>query len=77
MSFIVVTITVVERDILLGTEDITVGGDQGIRVCIDSSKHNRLGTHTRQERLEPLNPVMIEMFHVQQDLLEVLLVAGV
>ncbi len=48
-----------------------LGGDQLTRVCFDSAKNLRAGAHTRDERLEHLSPVIEELFHVEQDLLEV------
>lgn len=39
-------------------------------MTFDSARHLRAGTHTRTDRLEQLYPVIEEMFHVQQDLLE-------
>ena len=50
---------------------ITTGGDQLTRVNLDSAKMLRLGAHTAKERFENLTPVIEELFHVQQDLLEV------
>ena len=50
---------------------ITLGGDQLTRVCFDSAKNLCAGTHTATERLEQLSPVIEELFHVEQDLLEV------
>ena len=51
--------------------DVTLGGDQKTRVFYDSAKNLRKGTHTRHERLDSLNPIVGEFFHLEQDLLEV------
>ena len=50
---------------------ISLGGDQLTRVTFDSARQLRAGTHTRTDRLEQLYPIIEEMFHVQQDLLDV------
>lgn len=50
---------------------IALGGDQLTRVTFDSARLLRAGTHSRTERLEQFSPVIEELFHVQQDLLEV------
>ncbi|WAR09365.1 LOW QUALITY PROTEIN: hypothetical protein MAR_019323, partial [Mya arenaria] len=52
------------------TATIPLGGDQLTRVTFDSARYLRAGTHTRTERLEHFTPVIEELFHVQQDLLE-------
>ena len=54
-------------------EDISIplGGDQLVRVRMQGSKGLRKGSHTRDQRLELLNPVMEELFHVAQDFLDV------
>ncbi|XP_053398465.1 uncharacterized protein LOC128556828 [Mercenaria mercenaria] len=49
---------------------IPLGGDQLTRVAFDSARQLRAGAHTRTERLEQFTPVVEEMYHVQQDLLE-------
>ena len=54
-----------------GEISITVGGDQLTRVNLDSAKSLRGGAHTPTERFEHLSPVVEELFHLQQDLLEV------
>ena len=51
---------------------VTLGGDQLTRVCFDSAKHLRGGSETPTQRLEQLHPVIEELFHVEQDLLEVI-----
>ena len=38
---------------------------------MDGAKLLRAGCHTALERLDHLNPVLEEFFHIQQDLLEV------
>ena len=45
--------------------------DQKFRVVSDSAKGLRAGTRTPMDRLDPLDPILEEMFHVSQDLLEV------
>ena len=50
---------------------MTVGMDQKFRVVSDSAKGLRAGTRTPMDRLDPLDPILEEMFHVSQDLLEV------
>lgn len=49
----------------------TLGGDQLTRCHLDSAKDLRAGAHEKLERFENLTPILEEMFHVQQDLLEV------
>ncbi|XP_052236206.1 uncharacterized protein LOC127847989 [Dreissena polymorpha] len=49
---------------------IPLGGDQLNRVTFDSARVLRSGTHSRTERFDQLSPVIEELFHVQQDLLE-------
>ncbi|KAH3719422.1 hypothetical protein DPMN_062255 [Dreissena polymorpha] len=49
---------------------IPLGGDQLTRVTFDSARVLRSGTHSRTERFDQLSPVIEELFHVQQDLLE-------
>lgn len=51
---------------------VTVGGDQLTRVRLDSAKNLRAGVHSSIERFEHLHPIVEELFHVQQDLLEVM-----
>lgn len=50
---------------------IPVGGDQLTRVRLDGAKTLRMGAHTRTERFDNLFPVVVEMFHMQMDFLEV------
>lgn len=54
-----------------GTIRVTVGGDQLTRCHLDSAKGLRAGVHSPVERFDHLSPVVEEIFHVQQDLLEV------
>ena len=54
-----------------GDVRVTLGGDQLTRVNLDSARALHAGTHTPLERFEHLSPVIEELFHVQQDLLEV------
>ena len=54
-----------------GRVAVTVGGDQLTRCHLDSAKQLRAGTHEPCERFDHLTPVVEEMFHVQQDYLEV------
>jgi hypothetical protein len=54
-----------------GNFKVTLGGDQQVRVNMDSAKMLRAGTHSPAERLQQFSPIVIEFFHVQQDLLEV------
>jgi hypothetical protein len=53
-----------------GNFKVTLGGDQQVRVNMDSAKMLRAGTHSPAERLQQFSPIVIEFFHVQQDLLE-------
>ena len=55
-----------------GKVTVTVGGDQLTRVRLESAKRLRAGAHSSTERFEHLNPIVEELFHVQQDLLEVI-----
>ena len=50
---------------------IPVGGDQLTRVRLQGAKALRSGAHTKEQRLDYLYPVIIEMFHTIQDFLEV------
>ncbi|XP_014673544.1 PREDICTED: uncharacterized protein LOC106813828 [Priapulus caudatus] len=50
---------------------VPVGGDQLTRVRLQGAKALRAGTHTTQQRLDQLFPVIVELFHTQQDFLEV------
>ncbi|XP_014667743.1 PREDICTED: LOW QUALITY PROTEIN: uncharacterized protein LOC106809250 [Priapulus caudatus] len=49
---------------------VPVGGDQLTRVRLQGAKALRAGTHTTQQRLDQLFPVIVELFHTQQDFLE-------
>ena len=51
---------------------VPVGGDQLTRVRFQGAKALRDGCHTVQERLEQLNPIIIELFHTLQDFLDVI-----
>lgn len=46
---------------------IPLCGDQLVRVRMKSAKGLMKGAHTAQECLEMFDPVIIEMFHTQQD----------
>ena len=50
---------------------VPVGGDQLTRVRLQGAKALRAGALTPEDRFEHLEPVIVEMFHTQQDLLEV------
>ena len=58
-------------DYTSGKIKVTVGGDQLTRSHLDSAKSLTAGMHTPTERLDQLDPIVEEFFHVQQDLLEV------
>ncbi|XP_061170356.1 uncharacterized protein LOC133179673 [Saccostrea echinata] len=49
---------------------VPVGGDQLTRVRFQGAKALRAGCHTIQERMEQLNPIIIELFHTLQDFLQ-------
>ena len=55
---------------------VPVGGDQLTRVRLDGAKSLRAGAHTRAERFENLCPILVEMFHMQMDFLEVIIHTG-
>ena len=48
-----------------------VGGDQLTRVRLQGAKDLRARSLTAKDRLEHLNPIVVEMFHTLQDFLEV------
>lgn len=49
---------------------IPVGGDQLTRERLQGAASLRSGAHTATERLEQLQPVIVELFHTLQDFLE-------
>ena len=51
---------------------VPVGGDQLTRVRLQGAKALRNGSLASTDRLEHLNPVIVEMFHALQDFLEVI-----
>jgi len=51
---------------------VPVGGDQLTRVRLQGAKALRDGSLASTDRLEHLNPVIVEMFHTLQDFLEVI-----
>lgn len=53
------------------TVKITLGGDQLVRVRMSGAKDLLAGAHTAAERMEIFDPVVEELFHVEQDYLEV------
>ena len=53
------------------TTYIPVGGDQLSRVNFEEAKALRIGSHTRDEELGQFSPVIIELFHILQDFVEV------
>lgn len=53
------------------TVKITPGGDQLVRVRMSGAKDLLAGAHTAAERMEIFDPVVEELFHVEQDYLEV------
>jgi hypothetical protein len=59
------------------TATIPLGGDQLTRVTFDSARSLRAGAHSRSDRLEQFAPVIEELFHVEQDLLEVRLIEDI
>ena len=50
---------------------VPLGGDQLTRVCFNSAKNLRASARTRTDKLEQLSPIIEELFHVEQDLLDV------
>ncbi|XP_013409173.1 uncharacterized protein LOC106172813 [Lingula anatina] len=54
----------------LSKVQVPVGGDQLTRVRLEGAKNLKAGALTKTDRLEHLNPIIIEMFHTRQDLLE-------
>lgn len=50
---------------------IPVGGDQLTRVRLQGAKLLLAGSHTSEEGLENLSPMIIELFHTMQDFLQV------
>lgn len=50
---------------------VPVGGDQLTRVRLQSAKALQDGALTSTERLDHLDPMIMEMFHTLMDLLEV------
>jgi hypothetical protein len=56
---------------------VPVGGDQLTRVRLQGAKALRNGSLTSIERLEHLNPVIVEMFHTLQDFLKVMYAVNV
>lgn len=50
---------------------IPVGGDQLTRVRLQGAKACQDGALTAADRLEHMEPIIVEMFHTLQDLLEV------
>lgn len=53
------------------TVKITLGGDQLVRVRMSGAKDLLAGARTAAERMEIFDPVVEELFHVEQDYLEV------
>ena len=49
-----------------------LGGDHLVRVRIKTAKALVMGAHTREYLLDMFHPIVIEMFHIQQDFLEVI-----
>lgn len=49
---------------------IILGGDQLVRVRMSGAK-DLAGAHTAVERMEIFDPVIEELFHVEQDFLDV------
>lgn len=50
---------------------IPVGGDQLTRVRLQGAKACQDGALTAADRLEHMEPIIVEMFHTLQDLLEI------
>lgn len=50
---------------------IILGGDQLVRVRMSGAKDLLAGAHTAVERMEIFDPVIEELFHVEQDFLDV------
>lgn len=48
-----------------------LGGEQLTRVTFDSARSLRAVAHNRSDRLEQFSPAIEELFHIEQDLLEV------
>lgn len=53
------------------TVKVTLGGDQLVRVRMSGAKDLLAGAYTAAERMEIFDPVVEELFHVEQDYLEV------
>ena len=66
-----IIIYVIGEDYASGRIQVTVGADQQLRVNLVSAKNLVKGSYTPRDRLEALGPILIEFFHVKQDLLEV------
>ena len=62
-------------NVLLGCKleklKVPVGGDQLTKVRLQGAKALRAGALTDEDRFDHLHPVIVEMFHTLQDLLEV------
>ena len=64
-------IFIVGNEFVNGKIQIGVGGDQMVRCHMDSARRLRAGTDEALVSFCHLTPILEELFHVQQDFLEV------